>query len=109
MRAEEPRARTGRRRFVLEIARAAGVAPVALGVLDGSAAALPRGVETDMAILSAALMLEHMGWDKASDLIHRGMAGAIERKTVTYDFERQMEGARVLKTSEFASAIIENL
>jgi hypothetical protein len=48
-----------RRRFVLEIARAAGVAPLALGVLDGTAAALPRGEETDLAILSAALMIEH--------------------------------------------------
>jgi hypothetical protein len=57
VRAEAPR--TDRRSFVLEIAKAAGVAPVALGVLDGSAAALPRGDETDMAILSAALMLEH--------------------------------------------------
>jgi hypothetical protein len=48
-----------RRRFVLDIARAAGVAPVALGVLDGTATALPRSEETDAAILSAALMIEH--------------------------------------------------
>ena len=48
-----------RRRFVLDIARAAGVAPIALGVLDGTASALPRGEETDAAILSAALMIEH--------------------------------------------------
>lgn len=57
MRAEAPMA--GRRRFVLDIARAAGIASVALGVLDGSASALPRGEETDMEILSAALMIEH--------------------------------------------------
>ena len=48
-----------RRRFVLDIAVAAGVAPMALAVLDGTAAALPRGDETDAAILSAALMIEH--------------------------------------------------
>lgn len=48
-----------RRHVVLAIARAAGVAPVALGVLDGTAAPLPRGEETDAAILSAALMIEH--------------------------------------------------
>ena len=52
----EPR---GRRRFVLDIAIAAGVAPLALGVLDGTADALPRNAETDLAILSAALMIEH--------------------------------------------------
>lgn len=71
--AEEPRARTGRRRFVLEIARAAGVAPVALGVLDGSAAALPRGEETDMAILSAALMIEHHAIDLYAHGLERGL------------------------------------
>ena len=49
----------GRRRFVVDIAKAAGVSPVALGVLDGTAPALPRGEATDAAILSAALMLEH--------------------------------------------------
>ena len=49
----------GRRRFVLDIATAAGVAPLALGVLQGTAAALPRSDDTDVAILSAALMLEH--------------------------------------------------
>ena len=52
----EPR---GRRRFVLDIVIAAGVAPLALGVLDGTADALPRSEETDLAILSAALMIEH--------------------------------------------------
>jgi ferritin-like protein len=51
--------RADRRRFVLDIAVAAGVAPLALGVLEGTATALPRGDATDMEILSAALMLEH--------------------------------------------------
>ena len=53
------RAEATRRRFVLDIAIAAGVAPLALSVLDGTATALPRGEETDAAILSAALMIEH--------------------------------------------------
>ena len=60
-------------------------------------------------ILSAALMLEHMGWDDASELVYKGMTGAIERKTVTYDLARQMEGATELKTSAFAEAIIGNM
>jgi ferritin-like protein len=55
----DARARTDRRGFVLETARAAGVAPAALAVIEGTASALPRGEETDMAILSAALMIEH--------------------------------------------------
>lgn len=50
---------SSRRAFVLGIARAAGVGPLALGVLDGTTPALPRGEETDVEILSAALMLEH--------------------------------------------------
>ena len=60
-------------------------------------------------ICSAALMLEHMGWDAAAALIYKGMEGAISKKTVTYDFERQMEGATLLKCSEFGQAIIDNM
>ena len=60
-------------------------------------------------ILSAALMLEHMGWDEAAKLIYQGVENAIEKKTVTYDLERQMEGATLLKCSEFGDAIIANM
>jgi isocitrate dehydrogenase len=60
-------------------------------------------------ILSAALMLEHMGWDPAAELIYRGMTGAIERKTVTYDFERQMQGATCVGSAEFGQAMIDNM
>ncbi|MCZ6877661.1 MAG: isocitrate dehydrogenase (NADP(+)) [Acidobacteria bacterium] len=60
-------------------------------------------------ILSAVMMLEHLGWKESADLIDLGLAQAISQKRVTYDLERQMEGATILKTSEFASAIIENM
>ena len=56
-------------------------------------------------ILSAEMMLRHMGWGDAADLIVKGMEGAISAKTVTYDFERLMEGATLLSCSEFGEAI----
>ncbi|WP_432474806.1 NADP-dependent isocitrate dehydrogenase [Amphritea sp. HPY] len=60
-------------------------------------------------ILSAEMMLRHMGWLEAADLILKGMDGAIDAKTVTYDFERLMDGAELLSCSEFGEAIIENM
>ena len=60
-------------------------------------------------ILSGCMMLRYMGWGEAADGIEAALEKTIGQKRVTYDFERQMEGATVLKTSEFASAIIENL
>jgi isocitrate dehydrogenase len=60
-------------------------------------------------ILSGTMMLRYMGWGEAADGIESALEKTIGQKRVTYDFERQMEGATVLKTSEFASAIIENL
>ncbi len=60
-------------------------------------------------ILSAEMMLRHMGWNEAADLIIKGMNGAIQAKTVTYDFERLMEGAKLLKCSEFGDAIIAHM
>jgi len=60
-------------------------------------------------ILSAVMMLEHMGWDEAARLIDRGLEGAIGAKTVTYDLERQMEGATKVKTSEFGQAIVDHM
>ena len=60
-------------------------------------------------ILSAEMMLRHMQWFEAADLIVKGMEGAINAKTVTYDFERLMEGAKLLKCSEFGDAIIANM
>jgi isocitrate dehydrogenase len=60
-------------------------------------------------ILSGCMMLQYMGWGEAATRIESALEKTIGQRRVTYDFERQMEGARVLKTSEFASAIIENL
>jgi isocitrate dehydrogenase len=57
-------------------------------------------------ILSGEMMLRHMGWTEAADLIVKGMDGAIAAKRVTYDFARLMDGATELKTSEFGDAII---
>ena len=60
-------------------------------------------------ILSGEMMLRHLGWTEAADLVVKGMEGAIGSKTVTYDFERLMDGAKLLKCSEFGDAIIEKL
>lgn len=60
-------------------------------------------------ILSAEMMLIHMGWFEAAKNIIRGMEGAIEAKTVTYDFDRLMENATCVSCSEFAEAIINNM
>lgn len=60
-------------------------------------------------ILSAVMMLEHLGWDAAAKLIVDGMEATISNKTVTYDLERQMEGATKVKTSEFAKLIVEKI
>ncbi|NIP16701.1 MAG: NADP-dependent isocitrate dehydrogenase [Pseudomonadales bacterium] len=57
-------------------------------------------------ILSAEMMLRHMGWREAADLIIQGMEGAIGERTVTYDFERLMSGATLLKCSEFGEAVV---
>ena len=58
-------------------------------------------------VLSAEMMLRHLGWREAADLILAGMEGAIQNKTVTYDFERLMNGAKLLSCSAFGDAIIE--
>jgi isocitrate dehydrogenase len=60
-------------------------------------------------ILSAVMMLDFMGWTEAARLVENSMERTIEQKRVTYDFERLMEGATKMHTSEFATAIIENM
>jgi len=57
-------------------------------------------------VLSAELMLRHLGWREAADLVIQGIEGAISEKKVTYDFERLMKGATLLKCSEFGDAMI---
>jgi isocitrate dehydrogenase len=59
-------------------------------------------------ILSGVLMLEHMGWQEAADLIIKGLERAIAQKTVTYDLARQMEGAKEIKCSEYGGEIVKN-
>src|SRR5512144_2093061 len=60
-------------------------------------------------ILSGEMMLRYMGWKESADLIVKGLEGAIAKKTVTYDFERLMEGAKEVKCSEFGTAIIQSM
>ncbi|WP_194788422.1 NADP-dependent isocitrate dehydrogenase [Pseudomonas sp. UFMG81] len=60
-------------------------------------------------ILSAEMMLRHMGWTEAADLIIKGTNGAIAAKTVTYDFERLMEGATLVSSSGFGEALIKHM
>ena len=60
-------------------------------------------------ILSGRLMFEYMGWDEASDVILDAVETTIGQKRVTYDFERNLEGAELLKCSEFGQAVVENM
>jgi len=66
-------------------------------------------VNPSSVILSAEMMLRHMGWVEAADLLLKGISGAINAKTVTYDFERLMEGATLVTCSQFGECIIEHM
>lgn len=83
-------------------------------VFEATHGTAPKYADKDMVnpgsvILSGEMMLRYMGWDEAADLIIRGMEGAIQAKTVTYDFHRLMEGATLLKCSEFGDAVIRHM
>ena len=96
-----------------------GMAPGAnigdgFGVFEATHGTAPKYADKDVinpssVMLSGAMMLEFMGWKEAAQLIEDGIAKTIRRKRVTYDLERLMPGASKLGTSEFASAIIENM
>src|SRR6185369_7994301 len=96
-----------------------GIAPGAnvgdgYAVFEATHGTAPKYADKDVinpgsVILSGVMMLDFMGWIEAADLIERGLERTIEQKRVTYDFERLMEGATQVKTSEFADAIIENM
>ena len=60
-------------------------------------------------ILSGVMMLTYMGWKEASDLIWQSLVATVKQRTVTYDLARQIEGAREVKCSEFAQAIVDNI
>jgi len=85
-----------------------------IGVFEATHGTAPKYAGQDKVnpgsvILSGVLMLEHLGWKEAAARIRTGLEKTIAARTVTYDLERQMQGARLLRCSEFADAIIANL
>jgi isocitrate dehydrogenase len=83
-------------------------------VFEATHGTAPKYADKDMVnpgsvILSGEMMLRYMGWREAADLVIKGMEGAIAAKTVTYDFHRLMEGATLLKCSEFGEAVIQHM
>jgi isocitrate dehydrogenase len=96
-----------------------GIAPGAnigdgYAIFEATHGTAPRYADKDVinpgsVILSGVMMFRFLGWNEAADLIEHGMERTIEQKKVTYDFERLMEGATKVKTSEFAGHIIENM
>jgi len=96
-----------------------GMAPGAnvgdgIAVFEATHGTAPKYAGMDMVnpsslILSAVMMLEYMGWNEAADLVTNALSKTVLQKRVTYDLERQMEGATKLSTSQFALAIIESM
>jgi isocitrate dehydrogenase len=96
-----------------------GVAPGAnigdgFGCFEATHGTAPKYADKDVinpsaVMLAGVMMFDFLGWEEAARLIEDGIARTIQQKRVTYDLERLMEGAQKLKTSEFASAIIENM
>jgi isocitrate dehydrogenase len=96
-----------------------GIAPGAnvgdgYAIFEATHGTAPKYADKDVinpgsVILSGVMMFRFLGWNEAADLIERGLESTIEQKKVTYDFERLMEGATKVKTSEFADYIIENM
>jgi isocitrate dehydrogenase len=84
------------------------------GIFEATHGTAPKYAGKDVVnpssvILSGVMMLTHLGWNEAAANIERGISRSIAAKTVTYDFERLMEGATKLKCSEFGDAIISNM
>ena len=96
-----------------------GIAPGAnigdgFAIFEATHGTAPKYADKDVinpgsVILSGVMMFRFLGWNEAADMIERGIERTIEQKRVTYDFERLMEGATKVKTSEFGSYIIENM
>ncbi len=98
-----------------------GIAPGAninyqtgIGVFEATHGTAPKyagqdKVNPSSVILSGVMMFDYIGWKKVGIIIEKGMKAAIKKKTVTYDFERLMKGATLLKCSEFGDAIIANM
>jgi len=96
-----------------------GMAPGAnigdyIGLFEATHGTAPKYADKDMVnpgslILSAVMMLEYLKWDKAGEMITKSIEKTIQKKTVTYDLHRLMKGAKKLKTSQYADAIIKNM
>ena len=96
-----------------------GIAPGAnvgagYAVFEATHGTAPKYADKDVinpgsVILSGVMMFRFLGWKEVADLIEKSMEHTIEQKKVTYDFERMMQGATKVKTSEFASYMIENM
>ena len=96
-----------------------GMAPGAnigdyVGLFEATHGTAPKYADKDVInpgslILSAAMMLDYLGWEKAEKLIHDALQKTITKKTVTYDLHRQMKGAKKVGTSDFATHIIKNM
>ena len=96
-----------------------GMAPGAnvgdgFGCFEATHGTAPKYADKDVinpasVMLSGAMMFDFIGWKEAAQLVEQGIERTIQQKRVTYDLERLMEGAKKLKTSEFATAIIENM
>ncbi len=96
-----------------------GMAPGAnigdyIGLFEATHGTAPKYADKDVinpgsVILSAVMMLDYMGWDKAGNMIAKAIQKTIDKKTVTYDLERQMKGAKKIGTSDFATQIIKNM
>lgn len=83
-------------------------------IFEATHGTAPKYADKDMVnpgsvILSGEMMLRHLGWNEAADLVIKGLDATIENKTVTYDFHRQMEGATKVKCSEFGQLIVDNM
>ncbi|MBI4853223.1 MAG: isocitrate dehydrogenase (NADP(+)) [Acidobacteria bacterium] len=97
----------------LGLAPGANIGDIA-AIFEATHGTAPKYADKDVinpgsVILSGVMMFEHMDWQEVSRLIINGVTKTIQQKRVTYDLERQMQGATKLKTSEFADAIIENM
>ena len=96
-----------------------GIAPGAnvgdgYAIFEATHGTAPKYADKDVinpgsVILSGVMMFRFLGWKEAADLIEQSLERTIEQKKVTYDFERLMEGATKVKTSEFATCMIDNM
>jgi len=96
-----------------------GIAPGAnvgdgYAVFEATHGTAPKYADKDVinpgsVMLSGVMMFRYLGWNEAADLIESGLERTLERKTVTYDFERLMPGATKVSTSKFADCLIENM